>query len=127
MTETYSYIWMVNITITYLYNFFLYITGELTEIFMIGLFWTSTILSRHKREYTSGYKYFDQNMRDVPKVIPPIYFHKYYNRYRRHNNNVGENKFSVTIFTNTSTRAGYDTRSIFKRSLTGLNSDFSLS
>ena len=30
-----------------------------------------------------------------------------------------------TIFTNPSARAGYDTRSIFKRSLTGLNSEFS--
>ena len=29
------------------------------------------------------------------------------------------------IFTNPSARAGYDTRSIFKRSLTGLNSEFS--
>ena len=33
----------------------------------------------------------------------------------------------LTIFTNTSARAGYDTRSIFKRSLTGLNSEFSFS
>ena len=31
------------------------------------------------------------------------------------------------IFTDPSTRAGYDTRSIFKRSLTGLNSEFSFS
>ena len=31
------------------------------------------------------------------------------------------------LFTNPSTRAGYDTRSIFKRSLTGLNSEFSFS
>ena len=30
-------------------------------------------------------------------------------------------------FTDPSSRAGYDTRSIFKRSLTGLNSEFSLS
>ena len=34
---------------------------------------------------------------------------------------------SPIIFTNPSARAGYDTRSIFKRSLTGLNSDFSFS
>ena len=33
----------------------------------------------------------------------------------------------VTISTNPSARAGYDTRSIFKRSLTGLNSEFSFS
>ena len=33
----------------------------------------------------------------------------------------------VTIFTNPSAQAGYDTRSIFKRSLTGLNSEFSFS
>ena len=33
----------------------------------------------------------------------------------------------VTIFTNPSTRAGYDTRSIFKSSLTGFNSEFSFS
>ena len=31
------------------------------------------------------------------------------------------------VFTNPSARAEYDTRSIFKRSLTGLNSDFSFS
>ena len=34
---------------------------------------------------------------------------------------------NLTIFTNPSARAGYDTRSIFKRSVTGLNSDFSFS
>ena len=33
----------------------------------------------------------------------------------------------IFIFTNPSARAGYDTRSIFKRSLTGLNSEFSFS
>ena len=33
----------------------------------------------------------------------------------------------LSIFTNPSARAGYDTRSIFKRSLTGLNSEFSFS
>ena len=31
------------------------------------------------------------------------------------------------LFTNPSARAGYDTRSVFKRSLTGLNSEFSFS
>ena len=31
------------------------------------------------------------------------------------------------LFTNPSARAGYDTRSIFKRNLTGLNSEFSFS
>ena len=30
----------------------------------------------------------------------------------------------LIIFTNPSARAGYDTRSIFKQSLTGLNSEF---
>ena len=34
---------------------------------------------------------------------------------------------TTIIFTNPSARAGYDTRSIFKRSLTGLNSEFSFS
>ena len=33
----------------------------------------------------------------------------------------------MIIFTNPSARAGYDTRSIFKRTLTGLNSEFSFS
>ena len=33
----------------------------------------------------------------------------------------------IIIFSNPSARAGYDTRSIFKRSLTGLNSEFSFS
>ena len=32
-----------------------------------------------------------------------------------------------TIFTNPSALAGYDTRSIFKQSLTGLDSEFSFS
>ena len=34
---------------------------------------------------------------------------------------------AIIIFTNPSARAEYDTRSIFKRSLTGLNSEFSFS
>ena len=34
---------------------------------------------------------------------------------------------NIYIFTNPSAQAGYDTRSIFKRSLTGLNSEFSFS
>ena len=33
----------------------------------------------------------------------------------------------MVLFTNPSARAGYDTRSIFKQSLTGLNSEFSFS
>ena len=37
----------------------------------------------------------------------------------------GNNNSYVIIFTNPSARAGYDTRSIFMRSLTGLNSEFS--
>ena len=35
--------------------------------------------------------------------------------------------FIKVLFTNPSARAGYDTRSVFKRSLTGLNSEFSFS
>ena len=35
--------------------------------------------------------------------------------------------FSLVLFTNPSARAGYDTRSVFKRSLIGLNSEFSFS
>ena len=37
------------------------------------------------------------------------------------------NLIQIILFTNPSARAGYDTRSIFKRSLTGLNSEFSFS
>ena len=37
------------------------------------------------------------------------------------------NSIYLSIFTNPFARAGYDTRSIFKRSLTGLNSEFSFS
>ena len=36
-------------------------------------------------------------------------------------------KVNLVLFTNPSARAGYDTRSIFKRSLTGFNSEFSFS
>ena len=35
--------------------------------------------------------------------------------------------FSLSYLPNPSARAGYDTRSVFKRSLTGLNSEFSFS
>ena len=35
--------------------------------------------------------------------------------------------FSLVLFTNPSAWAGYDTRSVFKRSLTGFNSEFSFS
>ena len=38
---------------------------------------------------------------------------------------MSERERELTIFTNPSARAGYDTRSIFKRSLTGLNLEFS--
>ena len=40
---------------------------------------------------------------------------------------IGWSSFIRYIFTNPSTRAGYDIRSIFKRSLTGLTSEFSFS
>ena len=36
-----------------------------------------------------------------------------------------EIKQELILFTNPSAQAGYDSRSIFKRSLTGLNSEFS--
>ena len=35
--------------------------------------------------------------------------------------------YLFSVFTNPSTRVGYDTRWIFKQSLTGLNSEFSFS
>ena len=38
-----------------------------------------------------------------------------------------ESHVSQYIFTNSSARAGYDTRSIFKQGLTGFNSEFSFS
>ena len=37
------------------------------------------------------------------------------------------NIFSLSYLPNPSAREGYDTRSIFKRSLTGFNSEFSFS
>ena len=40
---------------------------------------------------------------------------------------LNKGKKQKVLFTNPSARAGYDTRSIFKRSLTGLNSEFSFS
>ena len=45
-------------------------------------------------------------------------------KYRDHPNLLGKN---LSYLPNPSARAGYDTRSIFKRSLTGLNSEFSFS
>ena len=34
--------------------------------------------------------------RDAPKIKPPIYFHRSYNIYRKHNNSIGWSKFSAT-------------------------------
>ena len=49
-------------------------------------------------------------------------------RYADLSTNFREPSFAVKIlFTNPSARAGYGTRSIFKWSLTGLNSEFSFS
>ena len=45
----------------------------------------------------------------------------------RHISKVGNSVLLLILFTNTSARAGYDTGSTFKRSLTGLNSEFSFS
>ena len=42
-----------------------------------------------------------------------------------HRKRNGNHETKITLFTNPSAQAGYDTRSIFKRSLTGLNSEFS--
>ena len=39
----------------------------------------------------------------------------------------GEAGTNIYIFTNPTARVGYDTRSIFKQSLTGFNSEFSFS
>ena len=55
--------------------------------------------------------------------------------YSPHQNGTAERNWRIlfemarclVLFTNPSARAGYDTRSIFKRSLTGLNSEFSFS
>ena len=46
---------------------------------------------------------------------------------RQTNHLISARQYLVILFTNPSARAGYDTRSIFKRSLTGLNSEFSFS
>ena len=56
-------------------------------------------------------------------VIPPPYIYIYI-----YNKQIYINFYIYLIlFTNSSAQAGYDIRSIFKRSLTGLNSEFSFS
>ena len=52
---------------------------------------------------------------------------KYYHRTMRFTSHVLRINFYLSYLPNPSARAGYDTRSIFKRSLTGLNSEFSFS
>ena len=47
--------------------------------------------------------------------------------YIRSVNEGGTKLLNPILFTNPYARAGYDTRSIFKRSVTGLNSEFSFS
>ena len=51
----------------------------------------------------------------------------FFDNFLSHDNQGQIYKLPVIIFTNPSARAAYDTRSIFKWSLTGLNSEFSFS
>ena len=60
--------------------------------------------------------------RNVARTIPTIHYYWFLLNKRDISN-----KHTLTIFTNPSARAGYDTRSIFKRSLTSFNSEFSFS
>ena len=71
---------------------------------------THTLLPKNRR------KQIHSTLREGQK----IYWSKYVN-------NKVNNLLKIIIFTNLYARAGYDTRSIFKRSLTGLNSQFSFS
>ena len=57
------------------------------------------------------------------KNHPGTYWDKLRNILKRNPNHL----YTFTIFTNPSARLGYDTKSIFKRRLTGLNSEFSFS
>ena len=59
--------------------------------------------------------YYEPNLNLLPSV------HGYSNLY------IYVVILQLSYLPNSSTRAGYDTRSIFKRSLTGLNSEFSFS
>ena len=63
---------------------------------------------------------------NTTKATISLYIHILYILLLHHCVSVND-RWLLTIFTNPSARAGYDTRSIFKRSLTGLNSEFSFS
>ena len=54
-----------------------------------------------------------------PSVLRLSHAYRHFRPFRK--------KKDMFLFTNPSARAGYDTRSIFKRSLTGFNSEFSFS
>ena len=81
--------------------------------------WIKTLdnyFKEKKEGYSSEYFFF---------LIPGTKVDYIIGRYQE----TGQNKTKnvEVLFTNPSARAGYDTRSIFKRSLTGLNSEFSFS
>ena len=86
------------------------------------------------KERCIAIEYFDMIQR---KMFQGTFSYSWHSQFNKSFNSIGwEFCFAIliftffngiSIFTNPSARAGYDTRSIFKRSLTGLYSEFSFS
>ena len=78
-----------------------------------------------ERRGTGGGGKEDQGSGQISCLIPSALQEYYLGRSEMGIWRQRRKKLTIILFTNPSARAGYDTRSIFKRSLTGLNSEFS--
>ena len=99
------------------------------HIASLGLVFLSSVSLRQKSQMRYCYYYTLILLDRFPHrcYLPPFLGIYYFNALILLNQVLHLCCFYHIIFTNPSARAGYDTRSIFKRSLTGLNSEFSFS
>ena len=94
----------------------------------IYMHWVPTGQIVNKEYYVEVLKEFRKSFRQKrPAHFKSGQWHFHQDNAPVHNSILVTDYLTKILFTNPSTRAGYDTRSIFKQSLTGLNSEFSFS
>ena len=89
---------------------------ELTQSTFYNSLWQEELMQQLRKKITEVVSSSGFLWNNDPRIVKTDIF-----RYHIVSNSI------VFIFTNPSARAGYDTRSIFKRSLTGFNLEFSFS
>ena len=125
--------------ITFIKGFFLYFRGRI----LLKRFYNPEVSSKKNRyilskgdlvpeAYSKPYPVFFRNIWTFRWLSTEKPFSCFTSNFRERNlilihHCIGWQTRYFVLFTNPSTQAGYDTRSIFKRSLTGMNSEFSFS